>query len=403
MAEAKARLETEGIETRGQTAFLEEEKAVGLFLKTKQLARSLLFEAGRVRDLVEKQRLSIAAAVILMPAVLACSGAEKENIYPTAADADNQEPVATRAVETSTPEATATVHPTIVPRPPEPTATAVVPRQEPTPMPPTPIPPTAEARRDLATFNFGEDVPENLRAEIRNGVNIGVEWILKKTGVDLHGVNVHAYGNLEKVAEEYFKRKGGDPRTFEQIRNFVSQNTAFSGDAKNFYVLTTSRGWTSSGPIIGGPIVEGRYHTIFHELYHSLQWQVNGYAQRPVGWLNEGGAHYIAARALDENTIGGKKIFPFDDIRGRHLRQALSSGNSLLAMEGDFNGDYPFAFMALDLLLRDKPDGGVGALTTYWREIGRGSGRDAAFLVAFGEPRPDFYNRFEAYRARGFQ
>ena len=322
----------------------------------------------------------------------ACGGDEKGNIYPTpSGPGSKEEPRATETIK-AMPSETAPIVPTRDTQPPPPAPTAT-PSPEVKPSLPQPTA-TPEVRRDLAMFNFGEDVPENLRAEIINGANIGLEWILNKTGVNLAGLNVHAYGSLDRVVQEYYGRRVNDSRTLDQIRTAHAGSTAFAGDAKNFYVITSSPGWTTASPIPGGPVVEGRYHTIFHELYHSLQWQVNGYAgPPPVGWLNEGGAHYIAARALDENTIGGKKIFPFDDIKARHLRQAVSSRSSLQGMEAAFNGDYSLAFMALDLLLRDKPDGGVGGLTTYWKEIGKGSGPDAAFLIAFGIPKSEFYIR----------
>lgn len=96
-----------------------------------------------------------------------------------------------------------------------------------TPRAETVVPP----ERQSANFNFGEDVPEDLRAEIRTGVKLGVEWLLKKTAVNLQGINVHAYSSLEKVTEEYDKRKGNDPRGLEQIRKDFAAGGRFQGYA----------------------------------------------------------------------------------------------------------------------------------------------------------------------------
>ena len=346
----------------------------------------------------KNQLYRAAAPILLTTLAAACSGSEKQTnpqnepvggIYPTPAES------ATSSVPSGEkpPLPTATSEPK--PQPPAPTAT-------PEPKPPVPLPTsTPEARLDLAIFNFGDDVPENLRAEIRNGVDIGVSWLTKRTGVDLRGLSVYAYGSADRTIDAYFSRTTVQGN-FEQRRSGLRGATAFAGERKDFFVITTSPGWTSASPIIGGPIVEGRYHTTFHELYHVLQREVGGYNLPPVGWLNEGSGHYIAARVLAENGI-----YSYDEIKRRHLTRAGFFRDPLVRLEDQSafaNADnYSFSFLALDFLLRDKPDGGVAALTTYWKEIGRGSGQDAAFLIAFGKPKAEFYSLFEAYKARGFQ
>ena len=337
----------------------------------------------RLRDKIisaKSQFYKVAAPALLSLLALACSGDEEDTGARVVTPGPTEQPKATVPIE-----AMPTATPTTEVKPPPPTPTA-----------------TPEVRRDLASFNFGEDVPENLRAEIRNGVNIGVSWLAKRSGVNLEGLSVFAHGNADRLTEEYFRRKGSDPRTLDQIRRDLAQATAFAGSQKDFYVLTTSPGWTRASPIIGGPVVEGRYHTTFHEIYHVLQREVGGYNRPPVGWLNEGGAHYIAARALDENGL-----YSYEEVKRRHLTRAAFFRDQLSRLEDQSafaNVDnYSLSFLAMDLLFGDKPDRGVGALTTYWREIGKGSGPDAAFIIAFGELKVDFYKRFEAHRAGGFQ
>lgn len=280
------------------------------------------------------------------------------------------------------------------------------PRGAPQPRPKEPIPPSPEPKTEIkaaeTNFIFGEDVPENLRDEIRNGVTIGIEWLYKKTGVNLEGVSVFVNGSSDRLSEEYFRRKGGDPRTLDQIRRNLAGSTAFAGSQKDFYILTTSPGWTSASPIVGGPVVDGRYHTTFHELFHVLQYEVGGYNVPPLGWLNEGGAHYIAARALDENGI-----YSYEEIKRRHFSRAGFARDSLQGLEDQskfVNADnYSLSFLALDFLTKGMGDNGVGALTTYWREIGRGSHPDDAFEIVFGKTKTKFYGEFEAWRAGGFR
>lgn len=376
-------------------------------------------------------RTLLASGVLLLAAVASCTG-DKE-AAPSAVDGtlptpslpemqigdaqataqpspEAKEKEAEPVIESPPPKVEQTPGPqtTVSPKAEESIAAAsptptLTPSPEPKP-PPTPTAePTAtpEARRDLAQFTFGEDVPENLRQEIRSGVNIGVSWLAKKSGVNLEGLSVYAYGNADRLIDEYFKRTVVQGN-FEQRRAGLRNATAFAGEQKDFFVITTSPGWTRASPIIGGPVVEGRYHTTFHEIYHVLQREVGGYNRPPVGWLNEGGAHYIAARALDENGL-----YSYEEIKRRHLTRAAFFRDQLSRLEDQSafaNADnYSLSFLAMDLLLGDKPDRGVGALTTYWREIGKGSGSDAAFIIAFGKTRAEYYSEFEVYRARGFQ
>lgn len=348
----------------------------------------------KAKILAAKNQLYRAAVPVLLIALVAACGEDEEDANPKSATAVNQEPIATQTVDRM-PAETAVA----TPRLPDPTPKPLAPTATPQPSEPTITP---EIRVDKAQFIFGEDVPENLRREIRDGVNMGVSWLAKKSGVNLEGVSVFAYGSPDKVSEAYFRRKGGDPRTLDQIKRDLAHATAFAGSQKDFYILTSSPGWTRASPIIGGPVVEGRYHTTFHELFHVLQYEVKGYNIAPLGWLNEGGAHYIAARALDENGI-----YSYEAIKKGHLSRAGFFRESLARLE-DQNllanvDNYSLSFLAMDLLTRDLSEKGVPALVRYWREIGMGSGPDAAFIIAFGKTRPEFYAVFEAWRVRGFQ
>lgn len=269
-------------------------------------------------------------------------------------------------------------------------------------------PPTPEATKEPVKFIFGEDVPENLRDEIRNGVTIGVSWLAKKSGVNLGGLSVFAYGDADKVIDAYFKRTLVQGN-FDQRRVALRQSTAFAGEQRDFFVITTSPGWTRASPIIGiggpGPIKEGRYHTVVHEIFHVLQREVDGYRGDFPHWLNEGGAHYIAARVLAENNL-----YDWAKIREGHvflaprIRETLSSMESAAGFYNKPTADnYSLGFLATEFLTRNLPDDGIPALINFWQELGKGSNWRRAFANSFGRSPDQFYGEFEAYRVRGFQ
>lgn len=286
------------------------------------------------------------------------------------------------------------------------------PRETSQPKPQEPIPPPPEAKTEIkaaeTSFTFGEDVPEDLRREIRDGVDIGVKWLSKKTEVNLKGVSVFAYGDADKVIDAYFKRTLVEGN-FEQRRLALRQATAFAGEQKDFFVITTSPGWTRASPIIGiggpGPIKEGRYHTIIHEIFHVLQREVDGYRGDFPHWLNEGGAHYIAGRGLAENNL-----YDWAKIREGHVflaprvRETLSSMESAAGFYNKPTADnYSLGFLAVEFLTRNLADGGIPALINFWQELGQGTNWRNTFGKSFGRNPEQFYGEFEAYRARGFK
>ncbi|MBI2598808.1 hypothetical protein HYW40_01105 [Candidatus Curtissbacteria bacterium] len=257
---------------------------------------------------------------------------------------------------------------------------------------------TPEIIKAQTKYNFGEDVPEDLRAQIREAVSTGIGFIKAKTGVDLEGTTVYAYGDGGKLVDEFLKTNPQAAPQREDLKNFA---TAFAGPKKDFYIITTSPGWTRASPIIGGPVLEGRYHTVYHELFHVLQYEVGGYFRPPFGWLNEGGAHYVAARALDET-----EKYKYEDIKNGHLKRASVSQDSLVKLENQSalsNVDnYSRSFMAVELLTMGMPDGGIAALARYWTEVGKGQNPEIAFSRVFGIPKDEFYRKFDAWAKEGF-
>jgi hypothetical protein len=253
------------------------------------------------------------------------------------------------------------------------------------------------------SFAYGEDVPMALRTEIETGVDLGVRWLAARTGVGLDGIYVFASGSADRVVDAFIKQYG-DPSLESYRKNFRTL-TAFTGSGRDFYIITSSIGWTRASPIIGGPIKEGRVHTIFHELFHVVQGLVRGNRPDRVGWLHEGTAHYMAAVGLGESSI-----YSYKDIMNRHRpRAAMVRGNlsalaspTMTSEDGDAD-EYSLATVAIELLVQGKPDSGIGAIMDYWKAVGTGVEFDEAFAGAFGTSPQEFYSKFEAYKASGFK
>jgi hypothetical protein len=261
--------------------------------------------------------------------------------------------------------------------------------------------PTKEAQPN--SFAYGDDVPKELRTEIESDVDLGTRWLAAKTGVGLDGIFVFASDNPDRVVDAFIKQSG-DP-SLESYRKNLRTLTAFAGAGRDFYIITSSTGWTRASPIIGGPIKEGRAHTVFHELFHVVQGLVHGNTQDRVAWLYEGTAHYMAAVGLSENNI-----YSYRDIMNRHkpraakVRAKLSSlvGPTMTSEDGDAD-EYSLATLGIELLVRGKPDNGIRAIADYWKAIGKGVKYDRAFADAFGMSPQEFYNKFDAYKASGFK
>jgi hypothetical protein len=270
----------------------------------------------------------------------------------------------------------------------------------------TPTPSEAPIPEAKHAFAYGEGVSPAERAQIEKAVTMGTSWLSKKMGVDLSAIKVVAGADPNWVFDAY-KGNGGS----EQGRSAYTRATAYVGGGNDFYVNTASPGWTKASPIIGGPVAQGKDHTVVHELTHIAQNELAGYIRDDVGWLYEGMAHYAAARGLAENGI-----YDYAKIRAGHVsaagrvRTSLDklTNNAEITKSGD---NYSLAFLAVEALVKDKldangkPDGGMAAIANFWGQFQELDVRDAndAFSKTFGKNLADFYSEFHAYRAAGFQ
>lgn len=302
------------------------------------------------------------------------------------------------------------------PRPPgEQTSSAAAPAKTIPEIRPTVQPsPIKETSSSDVTFEFGEGVTDEQQKEIKDDVTIARDWLSSKAGIKIDGVYVYASSKPGEVVDKYLGRTIF-PQRSEEDRKGLARATAFTGEKKDFFIITSSPGWTRASPIIGvggpGPVREGRTHTIVHEYFHIFQREVGGYNGSFPHWLNEGGAHYIAARALHD-----KGIYSYRKIREGHTMEAKKVKETLNSMEsaqGFYNAgtpgiadEYSLGFLATEFLVKDLPNEGVPALVKFWQETGKRKSPNEpwqpAFQIAFGKTPDQFYSEFETWRQKGF-
>lgn len=255
-------------------------------------------------------------------------------------------------------------------------------------------------------FNFSEGVPENQRKEIEKTTFQILDWFNSKTGISLSGVTVFADDNPQKIIEQYLQRTSFSEDQKAQERQKLLQATAFAGQKNDFYIITSSDGWIQASPIIGGPVAEGRVHTIVHEIFHLLQMKFMANKKLFPYWLWEGSAHYVAARFLAETNR-----YDYQKIVSGHISEASRMSESLQALETNqfYSAGTPFAdefslgFLATQYLTKDLPEGGVKELTKFWEEVGKGTDWQIAFRQAFGKTTQQYYAGFETFKQQGFK
>lgn len=257
-----------------------------------------------------------------------------------------------------------------------------------------------------ASFNFSEGVSEAERREIEQISIQAIAWINSKTGISLEGVSVFADNNPARLIEQYLKRTNFSEAQKAQERQNLLKATAFAGQQNDFFIITSSPGWTSASPIIGGPVKEGRTHTTVHEIFHLLQMRLNAH-QRPFPyWLWEGSAHFTAAQYIGENNL-----YPYENIVKGHVSQATPMREALQSLEttaffsagAPHADEYSLAFLATQYLTDGLPEGGVKQLASFWELVGKGIPWQTAFPQVFAKNPQEFYTGFENLRQRGFR
>lgn len=267
-----------------------------------------------------------------------------------------------------------------------------------------------EYKNPFLAFNFSDGVPETQRQEIRDAATKFITWFNDKTGVSLSGITVYADDNPERIVDLYLSRTDFP----EDMKKREKENsvwwTAWAGRHKDFFIKTTSDGWTKSSPIIDGPVKEGRAYTVAHELWHVYQMMLEAHkdSRNIPYWLWEGSAHYIAPTFLLETNIYSDHA----RIKNGHISQAMRMAELLESLETEiyYRAGSPntadqdsLGYLATARLTRNLPDGGVKELSEFWKKVGEGVPWRTAFQQVFGMTTQDFYKDFEDWRKKGFK
>jgi len=270
---------------------------------------------------------------------------------------------------------------------------------------PDQLPGATETELTKPSFNFSETVPEGQKKEIEQATK-ALAWYNLKTGVTLNEVKVFADDIPGRIIEQYLQRTNFPENQKAQERQNLLRATAWAGQQSDFFIITSSAGWNSASPIIGGPAKEGRIHTTVHELFHLIQMKFNAHHRLFPYWLWEGSAHFAAAQFLKDNNI-----YPYENIVNGHISEASRMREQLQALETPafysagtpFADEYSLAFLATQYLTSGLPDGGIKQLTAFWEQVGKGTSWQNAFQQAFNKTTQEFYTGFEAWKQQGFK
>lgn len=256
------------------------------------------------------------------------------------------------------------------------------------------------------SFNFSESVPADQQREIEQATSQALAWYNLKTDISLGEVRVFADDNPARIIEQYLQRTNFSESQKAQDRQNLLKATAWAGQQNDFFIITSSPGWTSASPIIGGPAKEGRVHTTVHEIFHLIQMKFNAQNRLFPYWLWEGSAHYAAAQFLKDNNL-----YSYENIVSGHISQAVPMRERLQSLETTafftagtpYADEYSLAFLATQYLTDGLPDGGVKQLATFWELVGNGIPWQNAFQQVFAKTTQEFYMGFENWRQRSFR
>ena len=193
--------------------------------------------------------------------------------------------------------------------PPTPTPT---PTPKPTPTPPPPPPYVKE-------FLFGDDVPPQKEADIRQAVHLMHEYALslgmRESDIERDLAIYVYYHDIDKFVSIYQDIFGGSRSN--AIEDLID-SSAFSRGGRYIFMNLTGRSHQTRWRVMRTPA---------HELHHAHTSNLSSLSKGgpddevpPAGpeWLNEGGAHYLAWRALSWG-----EVVPYDFARLDVVSEAL--------------------------------------------------------------------------------
>ncbi len=239
---------------------------------------------------------------------------------------------------------------------------------------------------------FADDVPDDLRLELREELEAVRDWFTEQYGVTASGFEVHV-------------REGGCPGS--PIGTCVTR----TDDGSAIIVLNPE-----SSP--GNAIAEEYFHVLQGQLSSGFAPLPNGkivsHSWKGAAWLVEGLAQYADYKysphrpgrrpfLVDSNNTNNGRNTPYRDLSDAISRGILTAADlSKLEDPGNLYGGlahplytYALAFVASTLLA--ELAGEEDSYVRYWRLLNERATWQEAFQAAFGVAVEDFYDEFEQW------
>ena len=202
----------------------------------------------------------------------------------------------------------------------------------------------------------------------------------------------------DEFIDIYRQVRGG---SIAEARERLGRSSASVSGGRYMWIPTGHRGRYTTARLMKTPA---------HELVHAFSSNLSelskggpGHLTPPAGpeWLNEGGADYLAYRAI---SWGG--AFPYAIVREQARQRALNvkpeGGLAELGSEDGldkYSDSYRYSMMAVELLVSERGD---ASYIEFYRSLKAGTTWQAQFERAFGVSVEDFYVRFAEHQAAGF-
>lgn len=212
-------------------------------------------------------------------------------------------------------------------------------------------------------------------------------------------LRVYVFGpNVDDFIAPYRQAFGGSAA---EARSELAGRSAWAVDGRYIWIPAAHRGTQTTARQMKTPA-----HELVHIFSSNLSELSKGgpdHLTPPAGpeWINEGGADYLAYRAI---SWGG--VYPYAIIREQTRQRALNvkpeGGLAELGSEDGldkYSGSYRYSMMAVELLVSERGD---ASYFEFYRSLKRGTTWQAQFEKAFGISVEDFYVKFAEHEAAGF-
>ncbi len=226
-----------------------------------------------------------------------------------------------------------------------------------------------------ARYVLGQDVADEVQANIYRGVSAGETFFKQKLGVSIAAeVRVIASGN------EQFLQANVPGRYY-----FPNCNGGY-GNLRTLVLCTGSEAFNRSR-FAGGRGLQQEVITL-HEYVHVVQSELA--RGKPLGpaWLTEGFAeHVVLLHKVDRRVVTFSKEINHQRSLARRQGDRLSS----LEARQSFNTSPTSVSAGMVAVAELQRRAGLIAFRTYWDLIGRGQPWEQAFTKAFGLSPHQFY------------